>query len=247
MMKQAFRALCAIFLAGPVGAQDMPSFDASVTYADRDAVTEGVEGGGTQISRLTVGYTYSALDGKMRLGAELGGPADGFDGAWGAEADFARRVGNQRFAIGARVRGAEDLTTTTELIYGLEHFGEAIHLRGNLGLQGVADDDALSNRAQASGFLLGEAGLWLGDDWVLTAGLQGDSDGALYTLGTEYHPDGWPVSLFIDYGAAADDYRGSSDYADVSGGIRFVPSRLSLKSFRRGTLQRIFYRPVEVQ
>src|SRR6056297_3361368 len=222
-MRRAGRtAALAVALAISSGAVAAQNWDAELSYAARDDA--GAGSGENDFARVSAGYAWPALDGRLRSGIELGLRNDDHAGDQatmaGLELTFARRVGNNRFAFGGRVRNAEGRTTTGELLYGVERFGGSFDLRGVIGLQGLSDTADVEGRAKASAVALGEASFWLTTDLVASAGLSGEADGGLYTLGVEWRPRGASYGLFLDWGQAIDEYRDVAGYADLSGGIR---------------------------
>ncbi|MFV0244554.1 MAG: hypothetical protein ACK5IB_05965 [Qingshengfaniella sp.] len=246
-MKKTIVALLGCILCHPAVAQDVPRFDGALAYSARHTIDRR----DNDIFRLTAGYSWSAMSGRIRTAVELGVDNEDFSGSYpantGLEVDFARRVGDNRFALGARLRHDDQQSTTAELAYGIQHFGTALDWRGVVGFQGVADHGEVDGRDGASAFGIATATIWLDGEWAVDAGLEGDSDGLLYTIGTEYRPQGSAISLFALWGHAVDEYRGKPQYNDLTAGIRVVPARMSLRSFRRGSLSQIFSRAVEVQ
>lgn len=234
------------------GAAQSGQFDAALAYSARDEVP-GPDGEqlDNDLARLTAGYAWSVGDGRMRAALEFGVRNEDFESnppfIWGTELVYGRRVGNQRYSLGARLRSDEDLSTTTELGYIAQHLGQAYDLRVVLGLQLVGDVDDVAGRSDTSVFGLGEAAFYFSDNWAISGGLLADSDGEVYTVGTEFRPAGASVSLFVDYAEAFDGYRDGDSYDNLTAGIRIVPGTRSLREQRQSGFYRIFQRSVEVQ
>lgn len=252
MFKRAlggFLGLCSgAAMAVCAQAADIPAVDAALSYSARHTV----ELSDNDIFRATLGYTTSALDGSLRFALEPGVRNEYFqdgggDPVGGAEVLFARRVGNQRYGLGARVRSASDRGTTGELAYAFENFATRMDLRGLMGIQALDKPEEVIGRDGGSLFAQGEMGFYVHDNWIISAGLMADSDGLIAGFGTEYRPRGWRASLFLEWGHAVDEYRGIPDYNDLTGGIRFVSKSKSLKSYRRASTARVMHRYVEVQ
>jgi len=231
-----------------------PGFEAELAYTAREEVPDGMGGElDNDIARATLAYAWSAGDGRMRAALEFGGMNnDDWDGdltaAYGGEIVFARRVGNQRYAIGGRVRTADDLSTTTELAYALQHLAGWGDLRGLVGAQFVAEEDDVAGRDAAGAYVQGEAVFYPSDNWAVSAAALADPDGYGLGLGTEYRPRSWGgLSLFAEYGFAPDDYRDVDEYDALWAGIRFAPGTSSLKAARQGSLGRLMRRVFEVQ
>jgi hypothetical protein len=251
VIRCAALALCAVPTILP--AQDV-RFDGSLAYSARDEVFEERSGReiDNDILRLTAALSWPAADGQMRGALEFGVGNDDFDGNYpgfgGVELAFARNVGAQRYTLGGRVRTAEDLTTTTELAYVIEHLGEGFDLRGMVGVQSLSDPDLVVGRDGSSAFALGEIGLYLTDNLVVSAGLMADTDGEVFGAGVEFRPEGTGgISFFLEYGEAFDEYRDVAGYDEFIGGIRIVPGTSSLRDARQGNLARVLQRFVEVQ
>lgn len=247
-MKSVRIAAFVVTIAAGTGTRALAQdFDLALSYSARETMNTS----DNDVLRLNSGVSWGVGDGKMRAALELGVRNENFQGPYpsvtGAELQFARSVGNNRYGIGARIRDAEDLTTTSELAYTVEHFGSAITWRGMGGFQHLANTGHVQGRSQSSGFVQGEADLFLTDNWSVSAGLMADADGQIWGLGTEYRPSGWRTSLFLDWGHALTDYRGVSGYNDLTGGIRFIPRADTLRSFRRSNIARMMFRFVEVQ
>ncbi len=242
-------ALCAA--AG--GAADRAAavdLDAALTYAARHTQDES----DNDIFRLSTGLTWSgeaAL--RTRLGVELGVRNEDFSGDYPANyglelvamRPWAGSLGRQ--GLGVRARYAEDLTTTGELAYAVNTFGNFLDFRGLVGIQVVEDAAVVRNRETASGFLLGETTYFATDDLALSLALQGDEAGALYGVGVDWRPGRGPVSFFLEWGYAVSQYRDIDRYNDLTGGIRLVRRTESLKQHRRSGLDRVMHRYVEVQ
>ena len=245
-------ALCA--LPAGVAAQDI-RFDGSLAYSARDEVVGERDGEeiDNDILRLTAALSWPAGgDGQMRAALEFGVGNDDFSGDYpglgGVELAFARNVGAQRYTLGGRVRTADDLTTTTELAYVIERLGEGFDLRGMVGLQALNDPDLVVGRDGSSAFALGEIGVYLTENLVVSGGLMADGDGEVFGAGVEYRPRTLGgISFFLDYGEAFDEYRGVGSYDEFVGGIRIVPGASSLRDARQGNLARVLQRFVEVQ
>ena len=254
-MRRLFFGLLGVLAVLPMGAQSQGTqFDGTFAYTARDEITlpGDTEEIDNDIARFVGGIRWSAGDGAMRAALELGfGNDDNWSGSYpanyGGELVFARQVGNQRYGIGARVRTADQLSTSTEIAYAIERIGTAVDLRGLLGVQLLADDDKVPGREGAGYFAQGEATFYASDALALSAGLLADIDGEAYGLGVEYRPAGWGMSFFLEYSEAFDDYRDFESYDEFSGGIRIVPGSTSLKSQRQGGLGRILQRYMEVQ
>ncbi|MCA8884475.1 MAG: hypothetical protein KDA50_12135 [Rhodobacteraceae bacterium] len=242
----------AVALALPVWAGET-TFDAGLAYFARDEITlpHGTEESDNDILRLTTAISWSAGDGRMRAALELGVRNEDFNGSYpavtGGELVFARKVGDQRYGIGARLRSAEDLSTTTELGYSAEHLGQRFEARGFMGLQYVADPDVVRGREDTGVFGQVDTSLYLSDNWVLDAGLLADTDGEVYGVGSEYRFGGSSFSVYMDYAEAYNSYRGVESYDTLSAGIRFVPGTKTLRAARQSNLNRVMYRMVEVQ
>jgi hypothetical protein len=238
--------------AGATGAQQ---FDATFGYAARDEITEPgtTEELDNDVAALVLGLTWGAGgDGQMRGAIELGFAnndnwSGDLTGNYGAELVFARKVGNQRYGLGARYRSDEELTSTTEISYAIEHLGERLDLRGLVGLQLLADADKVPGRDSNTFFVQGELTLYPTDALALAGAVLADGDGEGFGVGVEYRPSGWPVSLFLDYAEAFDDYRDVASYDSLSGGLRFVPGTSSLKAQRQGSLGRLMQRYFQAQ
>lgn len=238
--------------AGAAGAQQ---FDAGFGYTARDEITApgATEKLDNDFARLVLGLTWGAGgDGRMRGAVELGFAnnddwSGDLTGNYGAELVFARKVGRQRYGLGGRFRDDSELTTTTELAYSIEHLGNALDLRGLVGLQLLADSDKVPGRDDNGFFAQAEMTIYPSDALALSAALLADDDGEGYGVAAEYRPAGWGVSLYLEYAEAFDDYRGVESYDALEGGIRFVPGTSSLKAQRQGGLARIMQRYFEAQ
>lgn len=241
-------------LAGAAAAQGV-TFDGGLAYSARDEVTDQSNPDDSldnDIARLTTALSWGLGDGRMRAALELGVLNDDFSGSsgdYGAELDYGRRVGDTRYGLAARVRSSEELTTTWEVAYGLQHLGERIDLRGLGGLQILEDPDAVRGRDGNSLYGLVEATLYATPNWAVSAGAQADTDGAVWGVGTEYRGRSWGgFSVFLDYGEAFDDYRGVPSYDEFVGGIRFIPGvGNTLREQRQSNLGVLMRRYVEVQ
>lgn len=246
-------AVIAVTGAAPVVAQNT-EFDAALNYAARDEILlpGDTEKSDNDIFRLTTALSWDAgYDGRMRAALELGVRNEDFNGNFpavtGGELTFGRRVGNQRYAAGGRLRSAEDMSTTTELAYSAEHFGSLIDWHALVGVQFVGDADAVPGRSGTSVFGQVDANYYVNSNWVITAGVLADTDGEVYAFGTEYRPGDSRLSLFLDYAEAFDEYRGQRNYDSLSVGIRLVPKAKTLRKFRQTNLNRTMFRFVEVQ
>ncbi|MEV8466517.1 hypothetical protein AB0T83_06945 [Fluviibacterium sp. DFM31] len=254
MRAVGFGAVLAV-LAGISTAQAQNvEFDAALNYAARDEILQpgDHDKSDNDIFRLAMALSWDALgDGRMRAALELGVRNEDFDGHYpavnGFELAFGRRVGMQRYAAGARFRAADDLSTTTELAYSAEHFGRSIDWHGLFGAQFIADSDDVPGRDGPGLFGQVDGDFYINDNWLLMAGALADTDGAVYGFGTEYRFGDAPVSLFLDYAEAFDDYRGQRNYDSLSVGIRLIPKAKSLRSFHQSNLSRAMFRLVEVQ
>lgn len=239
-------------LAGTAVAQGV-QFDAAAEYAARDELRlEDGDEIDNDFLRLTFGLTGDAgIDGRLRGALELGVRNEDFDGDYpaigGGELVFARQVGRQRYGIGARFRTADELSTTTELGYAAEHLGDSFDLRGLVGVQLIADEDEAPGRDGSGGFGLVEATIYPQDDFALSAGILADGDGEVFSLAAEFRPGAAPVSFFVEYAEAFDEYRDVPGYDNLSAGIRFTPGLSSVRASRQDGLARILRRPVEVQ
>ncbi|MCA8879068.1 MAG: hypothetical protein KDA73_03735 [Rhodobacteraceae bacterium] len=247
--------MAAALSAGAAQAQGT-RFDGAVSYSARDEVKDENntdEHIDNDIFRITAGLSWSAGDGRARAAIELGVMNDFFDGNYpgdyGMEVDYARRVGNQRYGIAGRVRTSEELSTTLELGYALQHLGETFDLRGLAGFQFITDPDKVRGRDGNSIFGLGEATLYATPNWAISAAVQGDTGGAVWGVGTEYRRKNWGgLSVFLDYGQAFDDYRSVPEYDAFVGGIRFFPGAgNTLREQRQSSLALLMRRYVEVQ
>ena len=242
----------AVGLAGTAGAQQ---FDAGFGYTARDEITRPgeTEELDNDIARLVLGLTWGAGgDGRMRGALELGFAnnddwSGDLTGNMGAELLFARKVGNQRYGLGARVRDDAELTTATEFAYAVEHIGEVLDLRGLVGLQLLSEAERVPGRDDNTFFAQGEVTIYPSSGLALSAALLADGDGEGYGVGAEYRPAGWSVSFYLDYAEAFDSYRGFDSYDAFAGGIRFVPGTSSLKAQRQGGLGRVMQRYFEAQ
>jgi hypothetical protein len=250
-------AACLPLLAPLPAAAQGTQVDAALAYSAREEVPDP-DGGDldNDILRLTAGVAWGLGDGRVRGALEFGGMNNAdwgtdFDTIWGGELAYARRVGNQRYALGGRVRNAEPLSTTTELMYAAQHLGATVDLRGVAGAQFVADSDDVPGRDDDAGlFALGEVTTYLGSDFAVSGGLYIDPDGSVGSFGAEWQPAGRAFSLFFDYAASLEDYRatdGFDDYDKLTGGIRIVFGGGDLRTNRQDNLARVFHRPVEVQ
>ncbi|MCV6596561.1 MAG: hypothetical protein OIF40_05685 [Mangrovicoccus sp.] len=250
MWKPAFCALLIAPVAGPLAAQEaLPDFewDGSFSYAARATL----EDSDNDIIRATIGATWRVEGGQWRGAAELGVRNEDFSSSYpanlGAEISRSWGTGWGRHSVGGRIRWADDRETSGELAYSAERFGNAIDLRGMLGVQYVTGAEDLTERTETSAFGQIEA-IWFPlDDLALWAGLMGDADGDIGGIGVEYRPRRWPVSFFMEWGHTLVEYRGLEGYNDLYGGIRFVPRSRSLKQHRRAVTDRSFARYVEVQ
>ncbi|MEM1130551.1 MAG: hypothetical protein AAGH83_08510 [Pseudomonadota bacterium] len=250
-------ALCLLALSSIKPAQGQgTTFDGSLSYAARDEVTDQDnpdQSLDNDIFRVTGAVTWDVGDGRMRAALEAGVRNEDFSGdaplLGGAELDFARRVGDKRYALYGRLRGDEDLSVTTELGYGLQHLGTRVDLRGLVGFQLVADASKVRGRSAASAFGLGEATYYVTPNWAVSVGLQGDIDGAVWAGSTEYRPRRWGgLSMFVAYAEAFDKYRDVVSYDTLSAGFRWVPGAgNSLRAQRQFNLGVVTQRFVEVQ
>jgi len=237
---------------GTAGAQQ---FDAGFGYTARDEITKPgtTEELDNDIARLVLGLTWGAGgDGQMRGAVELGFAnnddwSGDLTGNYGAELVFARKVGNQRYGLGGRFRDDAELTSATEVTYSIEHLGDALDLRGLVGLQMLGDADKVPGRDDTALFAQGEATIYPSSALALSVALIADNDGEGFGVGAEYRPAGWGVSFYLDYAEAFDDYRDVGSYDTLAGGIRFVPGTSSLKAQRQGGLGRIMQRYFEAQ
>lgn len=254
-MDRAFWAVFGFAAAAPlvVTAQGT-QFDAALSYSARDEVTLPDRAGefDNDIALLTTGLSWGAGDGRMRGALEVGFTNnddwnDDYSSIYGGELLFTRKVGNQRFGLGGRVRAIDELTTSTEVAYSIEHIGSAIDLRGLLGLQLLADEEKVPGREDAGVFAQGEATFYPSNALAVSAGLLADNDGEAYGAAVEYRPRGWGMSFFLDYSQAFNDYRGFDEYDEFTGGIRFVPGSSSLKSQRQGNVGRVMQRYMQAQ
>ncbi len=230
-------------------------FDAGFGYTARDEIPKPgtADELDNDIARLVLGLTWDAGgDGRMRGAVELGFANNDdwsgeLTGKYGAELVFARRVGNQRYGLGARFRDDTELTSATEFLYSIEHLGDSLDLRGLLGIQLLADADRVPGRDDSAFFAQGEATIYPSSALALSVALLADNDGEGYGVSAEYRPAGWGVSFYLDYAEAFDAYRGFESYDALAGGIRFVPGTSSLKAQRQGGLSRIMHRYFEAQ
>jgi len=244
-----------IFFGLVAGATTAQQFDAGFGYTARDEITRPAEPGelDNDIARLTLGLTWGAgADGRMRGAVELGFAnnddwSGDLTGTYGAELVFARKVGMQRYGLGARYRDDAELTGATEAAYSVERLGEVLDLRGLVGVQLLADADRVPGRDDTTFFAQGEVTVYPSSALALSAALLADGDGEGYGVGAEYRPAGWGVSFYLDYAEAFDSYRGFDSYDAFAGGIRFVPGTSSLKAQRQGGLGRIMHRYFEAQ
>lgn len=254
MRKAVYAAVgLAMALGGQVQAQGT-QFDAALEYSARDEIVlpGDTEKSDNDIARFLGGISWGAGDGRMRAAVELGfGNNNNWNGDYpanyGGELVFARKVGQQRYGLGARVRTLEDLSTSTEFGYSIEHLGNSLDLRGLVGMQLIADEDKVPGRDASGFFAQGEATIYASDSLALSAGLLADNDGEAYGAGVEYRPSGWGMSFYLEYSEAFDSYRGFESYDEFAGGIRIVPGTSSLKSQRQGGLGRIMQRYMQAQ
>jgi hypothetical protein len=253
--RAALTATLAAAIAGTAAAQGV-TFDGALSYSARDELTDPNDPDNkfdNDIFRAMGAVTWSLGDGRMRAALEYGVQNNDFSGDYpwmaGVELAFGRRVGDRRYGIGARVRGAEDLSTTTELGYAMQHLGTRFDLRGLVGGQFIANADDVPGRDnEASLFGLGEATYYATPNLALSGAIQGDTDGWVYGAGVEYSAASWGgISLFLDYAEAFDEYRGQSTYDSLTGGIRIVPGAATLRAARQSNLGLLLRRYVEVQ
>lgn len=241
--------------AGAAGAAGAQQFDAGFGYTARDEIPKPgtAEELDNDIARLVLGLTWGAGgDGRMRGAVELGFAnnddwSGDLTGNLGAELVFARKVGQQRYGLGARVRDDSELTTATEFAYAIEHIGDALDLRGLVGIQLLADAARVPGRDDNTFFAQGEVTIYPSSALALSAAVLADGDGEGYGVGVEYRPAGWGVSFYLDYAEAFDSYRGFDGYDAFAGGIRVVPGTSSLKAQRQGGLGRVMQRYFEAQ
>ncbi|MEM6578125.1 MAG: hypothetical protein AAF678_06505 [Pseudomonadota bacterium] len=196
------------------------------------------------LSRVTV------FGGFQDVGINLGASSSdsSFDSLeFGAEALWAREIGDTRHGIGARIAYAETYEVSYELAAMFESFGNVMDYRLLGGLQGVTDD--VPRRDDISPYGVAEATWWAGRTFLFRAGVQGDSDGALVTTGFEVAIGRTAASFFMDFGIAIDGYRGISEYNDLIGGFRFAlgGNRGSLQDRLRRSTLRSLHRTIEVQ
>lgn len=247
-MRRILAAMVGLTLVA--GGADAQQFDAGFGYIARDEIPDPVTGEelDNDVAGLVLGLTWDAGgDGRMRGAVELGfANNDNWSGdqtgTYGAELVFARKVGNQRYGLGGRFRHDEVLTSTTEFAYAIEHLGDALDLRGLVGVQLLADADRVPGRDDTTFFGQVEATVYPTDALALSAALLADGDGEGFGAEVEYRPTGWGVSLYLSYAEAFDSYRGLDSYDALGGGIRFVPGTSSLKAQRQGGLARVMQR-----
>jgi hypothetical protein len=237
------------------GAAAAQEFDAGFGYTARDEITKPgtTEKLDNDIARLVLGLTWGAGgDGRMRGAVELGFAnnddwSSDLTGNYGAELVFARKVGNQRYGLGARYRDDSELTSATEFAYAIEHLGESLDLRGLVGIQVLGDADRVPGRDDTTFFGQGELTVYASDALALSGALMADADGEGYGVAVEYRPSSMPVSFFLEYAESFDEYRGVASYDEFTGGIRFVPGTASLKAQRQGSLARLMQRYFQPQ
>lgn len=254
MRRAAFIIIGSLF-SGPVTAwAEGPDFDATFSYTARDEIrlpgaTEDID---NDLARLTAGLTWGAGDGRMRAALDIGFGNDNdwngdYPANYGGEFVFSRKVGKQRYGLGARVITLDNLSTSTELAYSIERIGTSLDLRGLVGMQLIADEAKVPGRDASGFFAQAEATFYPSNALAVSAGILGDNDGEAYGAGVEYRPSGWGMSFFMEYSEAFDEYRGVASYDEFAGGIRFVPGTSSLKSQRQSGLGRIMQRYMQAQ
>lgn len=255
-MRRSKLIICGLLGLAPLSAMAKdPQFDATFAYIARDEIpnTNGIGKSDNDLAGLNAGLTWGAGgDGRIRAALEIGfGNNENWKGNYpanyGGELIFARKVGKQRYGLGARVLSLEDQTTSTEIGYSIEHLGDKIDLRGLAGVQILANENEVQGRDSSAFFLQGEMTLYPSDNLALSGGLLGDNDGEAYGVGAEYRPSGWGFSMFLEYSEAFDDYRGFASYDEFAGGIRFVPGTKNLKAQRQGNLSRLLQRYMQAQ
>lgn len=237
----------AIALAGTALSAQQAELDAAFSYAARTTI----ERSDNDLARLSAGLTFPDAQSQLRIGGELGVLNEDFDDAslvGGLEMSFLQLAPQGRYGPAARLRYADELSTTGEILYAIQRFtGPAFDIRGLGAVQAVADEDEVAGRSAVSPFGLLELTAYAGDDLALSASYSGDLDGDIGGLGIEYRPPGWTISLFAEWGVTLSGYRDNDGYNDLTGGIRFIPGGGTVKSTRRTSPERVFSRPVEVQ
>lgn len=254
-MRRAFWAVFGLLAGSPLAAfAQGVEFDAALSYTARDEVTLPDRAGvfDNDIALLTTGLSWGAGDGRMRGALELGFTNnddwnDDYSSIYGGELLFARKVGKQRYGLGARVRALDELTTSTEVAYSIEYIGSVIDLRGLVGVQLLADENKVPGREDTGVFGQGEATFYPTQSLAVSAALLADNDGEAYGAAVEYRPRGWGMSFFLEYSEAFDEYRDVTEYDEFMGGIRFVPGASSLKAQRQGNLGRVMQRYMQAQ
>lgn len=227
--------------------------DGALAFTTRDEVAADPDGDDdSDILRLITAASWSLGDGRLRAALEFGlGDSDEaeYSGLAGGELLFARRVGQQRYGLGGRLRASDQLGRSTEIAYIAEHLGDTVYARGMGGVQAIADTDEVVGRDDdLSFFALGEAGVYLSPNFALSAAVMADGDGEVYGLGAEFSPSAATgISLFVEYGEAIGEYRDDSGYDELAVGLRFVPGAGNLRAARREGLGRMMQRFVEVQ
>lgn len=220
-------------------AQEVTPFDAAASYAARHTEHES----DNDIARLSLGAAWAVLDGAVRLGLDLGVRNENFTGDYpavvGSEVFYALERGDVRYGLGAQIGYAEDRGTAGTVGVAAEHFGKHVNLHGILGAYYLDSPQNTKGASQSSAYLQGDATWFVTEDWSVNAGMMVAADGDLWGIGSEYLAEGWPFSMFFEWGHATDTYRTIDRYNDLTVGFRYIPKRYTLQSYRRNNLSRM--------
>jgi len=227
--------------------------DLSVAYHARETVNDR----DNDILRLRYGIADPGIAGLSRL-AVFGGFRDVGLNLFadsesvslehpdiGAEALWMKERPDGRHGLGARVNYAGDHETSIEVAGVYERFDRMFDLRLVGGVQGVTDN--VAGREDFGAFGLGEVTWWYREDFLFRGGVQADTDGEIASFGFEVAIGRRPLSFFLDWGHALDDYRDISGYNDLSAGFRYDFGGATLRERVREGHSRSLFRPVEVQ
>lgn len=240
-----------------------PLYDFDISYHARDTANAGTID--DDILRLRFGISqWDPENGNLLrlvlfaglhdVGINLGNNSHGTDldaNEVGIETLWLRGSTHARSGLGLRLAHVSVAETGLELMALHERFIGRIDLRFMGGLQALSDD--VTGRSKTEGaFGLIEASYWLHDDLALRAGVSGDNDGTLASIGIERAVGRHGASLYLDWGYSLGGYRDLDDYDALSAGLRIPLGSKSqtaedLRTQQRITGTRSLFRPVDLQ
>ncbi len=220
-------------------------YDTSFTYFARDNVADN----DNDIIRNTTGLTWETPEGGWRGELSLGARNEFFEGDYPLDVRAAglkfTRTPNGAFGFGARLSTIEDGESSGELLGFAERYWGNVTGRGLIGLQVGTEEGIVAEDREFSGIAMAELAYYPFNSLAVRSSVALDDVDVLTTIGAEFGPANWPVSLFADWTVAVNSYRADEYYNDFVFGFRITSTFGSLRDRDRTTQMRAIARPVD--